>query len=224
MGGCPALIINTEKSQVQNLNQSDIEVPWGCEIVWFSLAPKNVRTDSIIQKIICASIYSKPGSKTKSKLVDHISDTYNLLSTKYRYGLHWILSGDTNELNLSPIINLDSNKKQMVQDRTHLWSKPPGIKDPILTTLSKYYQKPICLPPLKSDDHLSESDHLMPFMEPVNTLNNNPARQKRHIKLRRLPESQLKKLEANLANYDWSKFYKLDSAHQKAEVFQNIIF
>ena len=59
-----------------------MSIPWGCEIVWCALIPKNVRNNSIIQKIICGAIYSKPDSRFKTVLLDHIGDTYNLLSTQ----------------------------------------------------------------------------------------------------------------------------------------------
>lgn len=100
---------------IQNLTQSVVNIPWDCEIVWCLLTPKSITNDSLIQKIACASIYSKPDSSQKSDLLDHISDTYNLLSSKYKKGLHWILAGDTNELKLQPILSLDPNMKQVVQ-------------------------------------------------------------------------------------------------------------
>ena len=117
-GGRPALIINNNNFIVQDLTQSEVTIPWGCEIVWCVLTPKNLTNTSIIQKIICAAIYSKPKSKFKSKLLDHISDTFYLLSKKYSKGAYWILAGDTNEMKLDAILNLDPNMKQIVQDST----------------------------------------------------------------------------------------------------------
>ena len=116
---------------------------------------------SKIQKIVVGSIYCKPDSRKKSLLLDHISQVYNTLSSKYKNGLHWILCGDTNDLKLDSILDLNSNFRQVVQDPTRL--DPPRILDPIITTLSGYYQKPECLPPLDADPDTNgkPSDHLM---------------------------------------------------------------
>ena len=50
-GGRPAIIANTNKFHVQNLTQSTVSIPWGVEVVWAILTPKNVSNVSKIQKI-----------------------------------------------------------------------------------------------------------------------------------------------------------------------------
>ena len=67
-GGRPALVINNQKYQVQNLTQTDISIPWGVEIVWAVLTPLNNTFESSIQKIIVGSLYCKPGSHKKKLL------------------------------------------------------------------------------------------------------------------------------------------------------------
>ena len=67
-GGRPALIINKTKYHVQNLTQSVISIPWGVEVVWALLTPLHTQSDSIIQKIVCASIYLPPGRPTHHTL------------------------------------------------------------------------------------------------------------------------------------------------------------
>ena len=59
-GGRPALIVNSKKYHVQNLTQSVISIPWGVEVVWALITPKDVQADSIIKKIVCGSIYLQP--------------------------------------------------------------------------------------------------------------------------------------------------------------------
>ena len=88
---------------------------WGVEAVWCLLTPKHVSQTSKIQKIACASIYSKPGSKHKSDLLDHISDAFNILNSKFGRGLHFIIAGDTNDLRLKPILDLSPNFVQRAQ-------------------------------------------------------------------------------------------------------------
>ena len=75
-GGRPALIIDKNKFKVDKLNQSDIQTPSGVEIVWAVLTPFNTSSDSKIQKIVLASIYSKPNSKAKTKLTEHTYEVF----------------------------------------------------------------------------------------------------------------------------------------------------
>ena len=163
-GGRPAIIAKSSKFNVENLTQTLIKIPWGVEMVWAVLTPKNVSNNSKIQKIVVGSIYSKPDSRKKSLLLDHIAEVYHLLSSKYRKGLHWVLAGDTNDLKLNPILDLNIKLKQCVKSPTRL--NPPRIIDPIITTLGDYYQLPQCLPPLDPDPDLDgkPSDHLMVVM------------------------------------------------------------
>ena len=114
VGGRPALIINDRKYQVQNLTNTLVSIPYGVEITWALLTPKQISPTSIIKRIVVASIYSKPDSRKKTLLLDHIAETYHLLSSKYQDGLHFILAGDTNDLKLDPILNLSPNLKQVV--------------------------------------------------------------------------------------------------------------
>ena len=64
-GGRPAILINNTKYKVENPNQSLLNIPWGVEIVWAILTPKDVTNSSIIKKIIVGSFYSKPGGRKK---------------------------------------------------------------------------------------------------------------------------------------------------------------
>ena len=140
VGGRPAIIVNNTKFNIENLTQTIVTIPWGLEIVWCALSPKNVNNSSIIKKIIVAAVYCKPGSRKKTMLLDHISQTFHTLSAKYGDGTHWIISGDTNELKLDSILHLDSKLKQCVDQPTRL--NPDAMLDPIITDLHKFYQTP----------------------------------------------------------------------------------
>ena len=170
VGGRPAIIVNSKKFVVQNVTQSIINIPWGVEAVWCILSPKGVTNCSTVKRIAVASIYSKPNSRKKTALLDHISETYNFLNSKFSDGLFFLLAGDTNDLKLDPILDLSPNLKQLVTQPTRL--NPPRILDPIITTLSKFYQTPECLPPLDPDpvSNGSPADHLMVLMKPITLL------------------------------------------------------
>ena len=122
--------------------------------------------------IVACSIYCKPGSKKKTLLLDHISIAYHTITSKYGDNISWILSGDTNDLKLESILNLNSQFKQVVVNPTRL--QPPAILDPIITDLHIYYQTPSVEGALEVDDDKegANSDHLMVKMLPKNPINN----------------------------------------------------
>ena len=222
-GGRPALIINDSKYHVENLTNSLINIPWGVEITWAMLTPKQVTPRSIVKKIAVASIYSKPNSVKKTLLLDHIAESYHLLNSKFQSGLFFILAGDTNELKLDSILNLSPKLKQMVESPTRL--NPDQILDPIITNLSKYYQTPVVLPPLDNDPDKdgSPSDHLMPFMKPIDSINNNPARLKKAVTFRPLPRSGIERMGQWIVTEKWECVTEAKSAHEKAAALQHLV-
>ena len=121
-------------------------------------------------------MYSKPSSNRKTLTLDHISDAFNLLSTKYGRGLHFILAGDTNDLNLNPILSLTPNFNQIVKKWTRM--DPPAILDPIITTLAHFYQEPVCLEPLDADHDKNgkPANHKIVLARAITTINNKSTR------------------------------------------------
>ena len=113
------------------------------------------------------------------------------MNTKYKKGLHWIICGDTNDLKLDSILHINANLKQVVKNPTRL--NPPRILDPIITTLSDYYQEPVCLAPLDADNGTNgeASDHLMVVMEPILQMNNKPVRSKKTFTYRPYTDDRL---------------------------------
>ena len=218
--GRPALVVNTEKYICENLTNSVIQVPWGVEAVWAVLTPKNISQNSRIQKIVCCAIYSKPNSKTKTMLLDHISEAFNILSTKFKRGLHFIFAGDFNDFKVEPLLSLSPSLQQIVKDYTRL--TPPAILDQIVTTLSHLYQTPQCVEPLDPDNFLRgmPSDHKIPIARPINVIENKCTRQERLIKSRPLTERGFKLFQQWLTDYDWQEVYSATTAHDKASNFQ----
>ena len=222
-GGRPALIVNEDKYFVKNLTNTEISIPWGVEITWALLTPKQVSPTSIVKKIAVASIYSKPNSVKKTLLLDHIAESYHLLCSKYQNGLYFILAGDTNELKLNSILNLSPNFKQCVSCPTRL--DPPKILDPVITTLSKYYQEPVCLPPLDNDPDKDgkPADHLIVYMKPIDSLNNNPARRRKSVTFRPLPNSGIEAMGRWIVTEKWESVTEAVTANDKARNLQNLL-
>ena len=223
VGGRPALIINNKKFHVKNLTQSLIDIPWGVEATWALISPRNITSNSKIKRIAVCSVYSKPDSRKKSLLLDHINQAFNIISTKYGDGLHFIIAGDTNDLKIDNILNLSHTMRQLVMDVTRL--DPPAMLDPIISTLGAYYQQPVCLPPLDADPDTNgkPADHLIVVMRPVNTLNNKPGRNFREVKVRPLTKSGLTKFKTWVQEQDWKEILEKESVDTKAERLHNMV-
>ena len=224
-GGRPALIVDCKKYDIRDLTNTVIPVKWGVEVVWALLTPKNVTQSSKIKKIACAAIYVKPGSKHKTDTLDHISDAFNILNTKYGRGLHFILAGDTNELRLKPILDLGSNLVQIVTKptRTDKITKKESILDPIIMTMAQYYQEPDIVKPLDSDPDKNgkPADHNIVLCKPISTINNIHARVTKSILVQPVTEAGLNKMKNWLMEETWDSVIKSDTADSKATVFQN---
>ena len=123
-GGRPAIVVNEERFNVENITNSLIDIPWGVEAVWCIITPKNSGNNSLIKKIVVVSIYCKPNSRKKTVLLDHIALTYHTISSKYGSNVYWIICGDMNDLKLDSILHLNSSFKQAVVTPTRL--QPPA--------------------------------------------------------------------------------------------------
>ena len=223
-GGRPAIIVKKEKFQVENITNTIVNIPWGVEVAWCLLTPKNTSNNSMIKKIAVASIYSKPNSHKKSVLHDHISSAFHTLSSRYSDGLYWILCGDTNDLKLDPILHLSSNLKQVVEQPTRL--SPPALLDPIITDLHAYYQSPVCEDPIECDfDKNGEnSDHLMVKMIPLNSVDNHVTKVKKKIIYRPLSDEGFKRMTLKLSEMDWEFIEDIDEVEFQMKMFQDTLF
>ena len=223
VGGRPAIIANIRKFDVEDLTNTVIDVPWGVEAVWSIITPKNSSNASKVRKIACCALYSKPQSKQKTLLLDHIAQAYHTLSKKYGRGLHFLIAGDTNDVKLDSILSLSVNMKQIVTDYTR--TDPPAILDPVITTLSNLYQKPVCLDPLDCDDDKvgTKSDHRIVLVKPIDELHNQSARVIRKVKVRPFPASGIEQMKLWFMEQEWNELHTLETAHDKATFFQKIL-
>ena len=119
---------------------------------------------------MCAVYYRGPQSTKKDELFDHIAKSYHYLSAKYGSKVQFVIAGDTNRLNLTPILNLSHSLVQVVKSPTRL--NPPAILDPIITSLAQYYEEPVMKPPINPNVNVrgAPSDHLTVLMRPLSSL------------------------------------------------------
>ena len=99
--------------------------------------------------------------------MDHISEAYHILCSKYGSDLKFLIVGDLNRLNLKPILNLSPDLKQVVKVITRL--NPEATLDVIITNIHALYQAPTTLPPLDNDEDESgkPADHLIVLIKPL---------------------------------------------------------
>ena len=224
VGGKPAIMVNNKLFKVENPNQGLITIPWGVECVWAILTPRDLTNSSVIKKIIVASFYLKPQSKKKSALLDHISQVYHFLASKYVNGLCWIISGDRNEFKVDNILSLCPDFKQLVDQPTRL--SPPRILDVIITNMSKFYTIPTVEDPLEPDPGMdgSPSDHLMVVLSPKTNFQDKRGRSVKNIEFRPLSDDGLKAMGAVLSEWDWSYLENIVSANDQMTSFQENLF
>ena len=102
---------------------------------------------------------------------------------------------------------------------------PPAILDPVIMTLSNYYQEASVLEPLDADPDKNgaKSDHMIVIIKPINVMENKSVRQTRTVKVRPFPQSGLANLKEWFIDQSRVDVYNADSAHKKAETFQTLL-
>ena len=128
-GGKPALVIKEDKFYIKQLCPDVITVPVGVEAVWALVTPKNVTPTSKVKNIAVASIYYTKATK-RSDFIDHICESFTLLSAKYGPNLHFAICGDFNRLRTGPILDMSPNLKQLVSVPTR--KNPDAILENII--------------------------------------------------------------------------------------------
>ena len=220
-GGKPALIISEKDYFIKELCPDEFSVPPNVEAAWAMLTPKAGGKKGHVKHIAVCSYYYTVKTK-RSEFVDHVSEVFNLLSAKYGPGLHFILAGDTNRLNLKSILNLSPNLKQVVSVPTR--NNPDAILDTIITTLPMYYQCPVTLPPLDndSDNNGKPSDHLIVYMPPISA--GVPKKKLyKYVTFRPLPESGLLQFAEWIRAEKWETIFQATTAHEKAANLQYLV-
>ena len=102
---------------------------------------------------------------------------------------------------------------------------PPRILDPIITSLSNFYQVPQCLPPLDPDPDSNgkPSDHKMVVMTPISLMNNLTGRTKRIVTFRPFSDQGQNKMKDWVSEQNWNDIFNQNCAHKKAENLQNLL-
>ena len=128
-----------------------------------------------------------------------------------------------NKLNLSPILNMSPDLKQVV--KVHTRNNPDAILDVIVTNMAGLYEAPYTISPLdKDDDQPGEaSDHNIVIMKPLSNISQPAQKQYKFIKYRPFPDSGLREFGRWIQVQKWSEIYKIPSVTEKAKLFEDIV-
>ena len=215
-GGGSAVLVNSRNWLSEHL--TDILVPQGLEIVWVKVAP---RSNSILKILIICGIYSKPNSRKKTILSDHISMNFHLLKMKHPEA-KFLFLGDFNCYKPDHILLLSPQLRQLVHYNTH----GDKVLDLLITDMHTLYHPPVpcdyLLPDHPAD--ASPSDHLGNLLTPRSVPGVTSSRVYRTIRVRPLTESQISAIGRWFAAETWDQLLSLSDVDSKLDFFTSSVF
>ena len=222
-GGKPAILVSKKDHYITQLCPDIITVPINVEAVWTLLTPKHRSTNTRIKHIAVCSAYYSSTQTRKADFLDHISQSYHLLCSKYGSDLKFLIVGDLNRLNIKPILSLSSDLQQVVKVPTRL--NPDAILDVIITNIHHLYQPPTTLAPLDNDENQTgkPADHLVVVMKPLSTDVPNQIKRYKTIKYRPFPDSAIREMGQWVQGQTWKEVYDISCPSKKAEKFEKLI-
>ena len=224
-GGKPIIIVNEQKFIGKELCPSLFTVPPNIEATWILIRAKNKesRSEEINYIAVCSYYISKLVTKSVNDFYDHFTEAYNLIVSKYGLNVKIICCGDSNRMDLSPILQLSTDFTQEVKVPTRL--NPDVILDTIITTLGKYYSTPVTKTPIENDNYSGRpSDHLVVLWRPLIQHIPYSPRKYKTVEFRPLPESGISLFGRWLSEQRWNEVLRESTIDRKAEVFQQMIY
>ena len=170
---------------------------------------------------IFCGIYSKPYSKTKTALNDHIAANFHLLKMKYECARFFFL-GDFNDFKPDLILHLSPQLRQTVHYPTY----GSSTLDLCVTDAHKLYLPPVPEPNLLPDDpsSASPSDHLGNLFLPRRMKGVSNNRQYKNVTVRPITNSQLAALGKWIVYEKWNTVTSENDTNMKLEKFTSMVF
>ena len=213
-GGC-AIVAHLPQFSLEKV---DVIIPRSVEVVYGLLRPRNPTTE--LREIIAVAFYCPPKSRSKSKLLDHIITTVQMLLTKYpRAGI--VIGGDRNDMSISPLLIALPRLKQLVSKNTCNGK----VLDVLITNLHEYYSLPIIVPPVPADNpnQGKPSDHSVPLARPHTSAGVNQKNEYRTKISRPMPDSGIRKFGQWIINEDWSSVVPAGNSSLQARAMQELL-
>ena len=215
-GGGTAICVNQRNFSSSKIE--DIVVPQNVEVVWVKVIPKH---KSDVKVFIICGIYSKPNSRTKTKLNDHIAENFHLLKMKHD-NIRFFFLGDFNDHKPDLILQLSAQLRQTVHYPTY----GQGTLDYCITDAHNLYHPPVPENPLLPDDPAtaSPSDHSGNLMIPRTVLGIQNNRQHKIITVRPITKSQIAALGNWITDEKWANVINENDLNSKLEMFTTMTF
>jgi hypothetical protein len=187
-------------------------------INWVKVIPKH-KTD--IKVFIICGIYSKPNSKTKTVLNDHIAANYHLLKMKHG-SVRFFFLGDFNDHKPDLILQLSSQLQQTV----HYPTCGQSILDLCITDAHILYHPTLPESPLLPDDPTSASqiDHIGNLLIPRTFKGITNNHQHRTVTVRPITQSQIDTLGRWLVDEKWANVIDENETNAKLDMFTSMVF
>ena len=204
------------------LTKLEVITPPSLEVVWGLVRPR-VPTTTFKGIIVC-SFYSVPHSKTKTKLVEHITLTYTELKARYR-GCFFLMGGDKNDLDITKLLGISPTFHQHNTKPTY------GNKniDVLVSDFTHLYGEATIIPNVPTDLLPGQpgggqpSDHPIVYCRPRLDRQKAPAREVVVKKTRRFDDNRLRKVAAWIQHESWEELHNAGSASSMAIKFSEMV-
>ena len=215
-GGGSTILVNQRNFSSSKID--DIIVPKNVEVVWVKVFPKQ---KSEVKVFIICGIYSKPNSRTKTILNDHIATNFHLFKMKHEMAKFFFL-GDFNDHKPDLILQLSPQLRQTIHHPTY------GLKtlDLCITDAHILYHPPISESPLLPDDpsSASPSEHSGNLLVPRSDQGVKSARHYKKISVRPITQSQMDTLGEWIVHEEWMAVTNETNTDSKLDVFTHTLF
>ena len=215
-GGGTAVLVN-QRNFSSSIIQ-DITIPKNIEVVWVKVIPKQ---KSQFKSFIICGIYSKPNSKTKTILNDHIATNFHLQKMKNE-GVKFFFLGDFNDHKPHVILQLSPQLRQVVHHQTYRLT----TLDLIITDAHALYHPPIQEPPLLPDDPASAapSDHHGNLLVPRSDQSTTTTRPYKLVTVRPITQSQMNALGKWIVKEQWEDVLNENNTDTALDIFTSTVF
>ena len=217
-GGC-AIIYNDQRFEV---NPFEINVPDDVEATWAVFKPLSGSSDSHkVNNILVGAVYVSPRSRHKAQTIDHVIDAIHSARSKFGNDIHFLIGGDFNRLDISPILDSYGALKQIVSVPT----RKGATLELLLTDLHPFFHPPTTLPPLEVDDEKtgSDSDHDVVLFAPSQSSQYEVQRNKKTIKTRPIQQSKIEEFGHEITSHAWDEVYVAGDVDEKVNNFHHYI-
>ena len=215
-GGGTAVLVN-QKNFTSSIIQ-DIVIPKNIEVVWVKVIPKH---KTLIKSFIICGIYSKPNSRTKSILNDHIATNFHLQKMKNE-GVKFFFLGDFNDHKPHVILQLSPQLRQVVHHQTYR----QNTLDLVITDAHAVYHPPIQEPPLLPDDpdSAAPSDHYGNILIPRSDISTIIPRPYKLVSVRPITQSQMNALGKWIVQEQWENVLNEKDTDTALDIFTSTVF